>query len=307
METIGVTTIDPWFVLDDEPLIKDLFYFDKLVYYTGKIETLEKFCKTLPNGENKFVEKIKEIERLEKFGLISEFTEDSFLYELLTSDDDQAKHYAFKSFELAVEFSTNDKPFNDVFLDFLERFREVGQLRSRTYSIILNGKNQNTYTPIIRNDFYNFSIGEFNSTTTVLTVLLKRFPMITNEIEIEKFIDFKNDPETKLKLNRLKDWVIDISKKSYSGKEIEQKIDYLLQEYSNQLELHKLRYKLGVIETLVTTTLGILENLVKVNFSKAAKVIFDLKKQDINLLEAEQKTTGRELAYIYKLENINRL
>ena len=35
METIGVTNIDPWFTLDDLPLVRDLFYFDKLIYTIG--------------------------------------------------------------------------------------------------------------------------------------------------------------------------------------------------------------------------------------------------------------------------------
>jgi len=37
-----------------------------------------------------------------------------------------------------------DKAFNDVFIDFLGRFREAGQLNSRIYSIILN-KDKRTF------------------------------------------------------------------------------------------------------------------------------------------------------------------
>jgi len=66
METIGVTSIDPWFVLDDEPLIKDLYYFDKLAYTIGGRATLEKFCNTLPKGKDAFKKKMREIESLEK-------------------------------------------------------------------------------------------------------------------------------------------------------------------------------------------------------------------------------------------------
>jgi len=309
METIGVTCIDPWFVLDDDPMIKDLYYFDKLIYKIDYPQGLENFCNALPKGKNKFKEKIQEIEKLEKAGLIYEYSD--FQYKLDREkygfEDDQATKYAIRAFELSSSFTSKDKPIKDVFIDFLERFREVGQLDTRICSIMLNKKEQNLYTPIIRNNYYNFAPSEQYSTNTVLSVVLKRFPTISRNIEIEKFIDFKKDPDTQLKLARLKDWILEISKKNYSEKEIEQKIDFLLLEYIKQLEIHKMKYNLGSIETFVTTTLGILENLVKLNFSKAAKVLFDLAKQDLTLLESEQKMIGKEVAYLHSLNEKNRL
>ncbi len=305
METIGVTSIEPWFVLDNEPLIKDLYYFDKLVYTIGNRDILERFCNTLLNGKEKFREKIQEIERLEMAGLISEYKDSYFNFDKVKYGNEQATKYALKALELSLNFTTKDKPFKDTFVDFLERFREVGQLDTRVYSIVLNRKEQNLYTPIIRSNYYNFATSELYSTSTVLSVLFKKFPTITGNIELEKFIEFKRDPNTQLKLARLKEWVLEISKKNYSEKEIEQKIDYLLQEYTMQLELHKLKYNLGIIETVVTISLEVLENLVKINFSKAAKVLFDLTKQDLALLEAEQKMTGKELALIYQLNEKN--
>lgn len=305
METIGVTSIDPWFILDDEPLIKDLLYFDKLIYTIGFRQSLEKFCNTLRNGKESFKKKIQEIEKLEKAGLIYEYTNESFNQDKLKYGNAQATKYALKSLELASTFSTEEKVFKDIFIDFLERFREVGQLNSRVNSIVLNKKEQNSYIPIIRNNYHDFAISEYYSTSTVLKILLKKFPSFSNETVLETFIDFKNDPDTKLKLARLRDWVLEISKKNYSEKEIEQKIDYLLHEYAKQLEIHKLKYNLGYVETFVTTSLEILENIVKLNFSKAAKVLFDLGKQNLNLLEAEQNIVGKELALLHTLNEKN--
>jgi len=307
METIGVTNIDPWFVLDDDPLIKDLFYFDKLFYSVSFRQSLEKFCNTLPHGKESFKKKVREIEELEKAGLIYEYTNDSFNQDKLKYGDTHANKYALKALELALAFSTKEKVFDDVFIDFLERFREVGQLHSRVNSIVLNKKDQNTYTPIIRSSYHNFSVNEYYSASTVLKVLIKKFPSLSDDIKLENFVDFKNDPDTKLKLARLRDWTLEISKKPYSEKEIEQKIDYLLQEYAKQLEIHKLKYNLGYIETFVTTSLEVLENIAKLNFSKAARVLFDIGKQKINLLEAEQNMIGKELALLYELNNQNRL
>ena len=305
MKTIGVTSIEPWFVLDDEPLVKDLYYFDELVYTIGSIETLEKFCTTLPNGKGKFREKIQEIEILEKAGLISEYKTSQFNSDKEKYGNEQVTKYALKAWELSSNFTTKDKSFEETFVDFLERFREVGQLNTRVYSLVLNKKEQSFYTPIIRSNYYNFATSELYSSSTVLSVLFKKFPTITENFELEKFIEFKSDPNTQLKLGRLKEWVLEMSRKDYSEKEIEQKIDFLLQEYTSQLELHKIKYRLGKIESIVTISLEVLENLVKLNFSKAAKVLFDLTRNDLALLEAEQQMTGRELALIHQLNEKN--
>jgi hypothetical protein len=301
MKTIGVTSIEPWFVLDNVPLIKDLYYFDKLVYTIRNRPSLEKFCNTLPLGKEMFKEKMKEIEQLEAAGLISEYKETHFEIDKKKYGNEQSIQYALKAQELSVSFTTHNRTFEETFIDFLERFREVGQINARVYSLVLNKKGQDSYTPIIRSNYYKFASNELFSSSTVLSVLFKKFPTVDDSIDLEKFIEFKNDPETQLKLSRFKEWVLEISKKNYTEKEIEQKIDYLLQEYAKQLEFHKMKYSLGAIESFVITSLEVLENLVKLNFSKAAKILFDLSKQEITLLEAEQKFTGRELAFINKL------
>ncbi|MBI5371460.1 MAG: hypothetical protein HZA79_05470 [Sphingobacteriales bacterium] len=301
METIGVTRIEPWFVFDDDTLVKDLFYFDKLMYSLGDKASLENLCNSFPYGADKFKEKMEEIEKLEKAGLISEIPKDE-KYEHVPSIKEALKHKV-EALDMVRKFTTKEKSIEEVFLDFLERFRIIGQLDARSESILLNSVSQNSYTPIIRGNYRNFSEKAIYPHSPVLSVLIKKFPLVSNKIELEDLIAFKNDPDSQLKLFRLKEWVLEISKKDYTEKEIEQKIDYLLQEYTKQLELHKLKYSVGAVESIVTVSLEVLENIVKLNFSKAAKVLFDLKKQELTLMEAEQKMTGRELAYLYKLKN----
>jgi hypothetical protein len=302
MDIIGITSIDPWFTLDDDPLVKDLFYFDRLVYTIGRREILEKFCSTLPGGKEKFTAKIKEIENLEDAGLVFEYSDELFKIDLKKFGDRESILFEFLANNLANEFSTKGKPFNEVFVDFLERFREVGQLRSRVFSIILNKKEQHAFTPILRNNFHNFISNNFSSGSPVLSVILKKFPIPSEGYSIERFIEFKNDPDTKLKLSRLRNWAIEMDKSHYSEKEIEQKVDYLLNEYASQLDLYRLKHNLGFVETFITTSLEVLESIAKLKFSNVSKAIFDLQKQDLYLLEAEQKMEGRELALIHKLK-----
>ena len=137
-----------------------------------------------------------------------------------------------------------------------------------------------------------------------VSVVLKKFPILDENISIEKIIDFKSDPDTKLKLGRLRNWISEVSNSKMSIKEIEEKIEYLLMEYSNHMNLHKIEYNLGKIETIVTTSLSFIENLTKLKLSNASKIIFDLNRTKIQLLKAENTAPGKEVAFINKLNTI---
>jgi len=46
--------------------------------------------------------------------------------------------------------------------------------------------------------------------------------------------------------------------------------------------------------------LEIIENLLKFNWSKLAKGVLSIKKREVEFLEAEMKTPGRECAYVFE-------
>jgi len=301
MKTIGITQIDPSLAIDNATIKSDLIYFDEIIYTVS--DDLEKFCDAIPEWREAYDLKLEELEKLEQAGLAKKFVEEGInkegldikLLEKVLSYKEQAN----KVFE---GYTTEGKDINEVLQDFCQRSREVGQLDSRINSLMLNGQNEDHFMPIIRNRYYNFLPSDAYSTNIVTSVILKKFPKISEDTPIERLIEFKTDPDTIKKLSRLRDWSIELSKANHTEKEIEQKIDHLLFEYADQVKVHELKYKAGRIETIVTTPLEIIENLARLNFSKAAKAIFDVRKKKIALLEEEQKFTGRELALIYKLQ-----
>jgi len=307
MKTIGVVSIDPWFVLDDtDSLFKDLIYFDELIYRFDSRDTLRELCYSIPTYADRFEKKMRNIEDLERVGLIRKYDEALIDYDKQLLKNERIMDYSRKGLELLLGFTTRDKDFSKMLKDFLETFREVGQVKSRIGAILLNSAKSDNYIPIIRNNFCDPTASdEPCSVSTVLSVALAKFPIVPDKIELNRFMEFKSDSDTQLKVKRLRDWVLDISKKNYETKEIEQKIDYLLHEYYKQFEIHELKYELGKIEVLVTTSLEVIENMVKLNFTKAAKVVFELGKQDVNLLEAEQRMMGREVAIFKKAEELN--
>lgn len=313
METIGVIYFEPWYVLEDESIRKNLIYFDKLVYRIGSVEILEKFCLALgTKGKESFTRRMKEIEELQKAGLLVEYSEDQYLLDMkLCKDENLFKvlELRSKAYDLSSEFKAQieNKPIDYAIAIFLTTFRDFGQLDSRANSIVLNNRHEQQFVPIMKGQYLKLSDDIMSSNMPVLSVLFKKFPSIDASTDLQRFVDFKNDPSTRLKLMRLREWALDIGKKQLSEKEIEQKYEYLLQEYTQQMNLYKLKYEVSTVETFVVTGLEILENLAKLNFSKAAKILFAIGRQELNLLEAEQKFTGRELAIIHDINSTNSL
>ena len=306
MKTIGIFTMDPWTLLDDSSMKAELLYFDHLKYFIRGKEILEKFCNTLPRGKESFDKRMKELDELEKLGLISEYTLQQFEHDHSKYKDEKVIEQAWKRYELSKEFVIKEKSFKDAFVDFLERFREVGQLEARTNAVLLNKANHDEFVPIIRGNYHNNQEDSYLKKATVLSVVIRNFPHVSQDISAERLVELKSDNEASLKLYRLKNWTLDLANSKLTDKEINQKIEYLLLEYQKQLDLHKLKYSSGVIETFVTVGLEVLENIVKLNLSKAAKVFFDIQKKELTLLEAEEKLVGKEVAYIHHL-NENRL
>jgi hypothetical protein len=303
MKTIGVFTIDPWTLLEESSMKTELLYFDHLKFFIRGKEILEKICTTLPNGKDLFITRMRELEELEKLGLISEYSLELHDNHFTKFRDQKTLELSRKHLQLAQEFLNGKKSSREMFVDFLERFREIGHLEARTNTIFLNKAETDEFVPIIRGNYYNCNEDYYLKKATVISVIIKNFPRIKSDISSERLLDLKNDAEVRFKLNRLKNWAIDLTSSKLTEKEINQRIEYFLLEYQKQLDLHKLKYEIGIVETFVNVGLEVLENIIKLNLSKVAQVFFDIKKKELTLLEAEEKLIGKEVAY---LQHINK-
>jgi len=132
----------------------------------------------------------------------------------------------------------------------------------------------------------------------VLQVLIRNLPIPDELSSWEELIDFRKDPETHRRFIALRNWVSDIYKSELTPSEIADKIEFLINQYQEHMQLHRIRIKPGIIETCLTIPAEALENLLKVKWGKLAKSLFTLKHRKISLMEAELKAPGRELTYI---------
>lgn len=310
MHTIGFLSFESWYILEETPIAKDLLFFDKLMFSSASIASTELVCSSLPlrpQDKDLVKRKLAEIEKYMHAGLIYDYSANDFKndYTIFQSID-EAKELGKYLLESDFEnpFLDNKNP-KDNFFGSLSSLREIVELKSRIFSIINNSKSSDHFIPIIREKYKKSMIGEKLEISDAVSVVINKFPIINEDISIENIIEFKSDPDTKLKLGRLRNWITEVSNTKMSVKEMEEKIEYLLLEYSNHMNIHKIEYRIGKFETLLTASLSFLENIATLKLSEASKVIFDLNRTELRLLKAENEAPGKEVAFINKLNDIS--
>jgi hypothetical protein len=139
--------------------------------------------------------------------------------------------------------------------------------------------------------------------THVINIMLEALPLPDESVSWEQILEYRADPDSYSKFLALRNWMNDISQTRLSAVEIEQKLEYLLDEYQQHMRLHRMKTKLGTLETLITTTAEFLEDFANKRFSKVAKALFKTKHQQIELLEAELSAPGKEVSYLIATNN----
>jgi hypothetical protein len=134
----------------------------------------------------------------------------------------------------------------------------------------------------------------------IVKISISNFPIVNESIPLENIIQFRN--ENRNKLLSLRKWIYEVTRKGMNAKEASVEIQYLMEEYKKAMSLYEMKYTRGKIETIITASLDIIENLAKFKPSNIMNPFFSIKRQKMDLLEAELKTPGREIAYIVKAQ-----
>ena len=135
----------------------------------------------------------------------------------------------------------------------------------------------------------------------IIKLVMEQLPEPDYEsIAWERIIDFRNDPETKKLLNFIRHWITDRFKKESSSKDILEKMPYYCAKYEEHINLHKMKLKHGVFETLLMIPAEIIEGVIRLKPTKTVKELYTFKRQKVELFEQEKKAPGRDLAYLFK-------
>ncbi len=134
----------------------------------------------------------------------------------------------------------------------------------------------------------------------VIQVVINNLPLPNITTPWEQIIDFRNDPENQRNLLALRRWINKTSSEDIRPAEVQEEIEWLINEFQEHMKYHKMKANTETLEVLVKAPLEIIENIVKVKFSKIPEPFFALKKRQLMLMDAEINAPGKELAYIIK-------
>ena len=134
----------------------------------------------------------------------------------------------------------------------------------------------------------------------VISVVINKLPVPDETTPWEKILDYRLDSESRNNLIALRRWMTKLSSEKLSAKEIEQELEWSINEFQRFMNIHKIKANTETLEVLVKAPLEFIGNLVTLNFSKIIDPLFVLQKRKILLLEAEASAPGREIAYIMK-------
>ncbi len=133
---------------------------------------------------------------------------------------------------------------------------------------------------------------------SVAHVVLKEIPMPDDVTPWEAILDFREDPDARAALERLRRWMASVPTLSTSLRAVEAEVQALIADYTEIMRIHRMKYQLGALQTLVLAGAGFAENMAKLRFEKAISALFALRERRIALLEAERTALGRPLSYV---------
>lgn len=182
------------------------------------------------------------------------------------------------------------------YVTLLNDFTSFADHHIRLTSVILGKIKPNlSITPMIE----NLHDVEFGKETEVIKLVIKNLPIPAEITPLDEILDFKSDQDNRRRYLGLINWINKISKSNLNINEINDELEFYTLEFENRLKLENTKYNLTNLEIIVSLPIEIIENIIKLNWSKIPKSLFQFKKNRVNLLIGESKASGKEVAYLY--------
>jgi hypothetical protein len=131
----------------------------------------------------------------------------------------------------------------------------------------------------------------------VIKVTVKNLPLPADDVPLHDILDFRKERESQDKLKQLRRWIKKTAIPDIPTRELEKEIDWLIQSYSQYMRIQGFKFKSSVVETVLTLTLGLAEDLVKMRLENLVGRFFAIGQENAKLSEAELSAPGREVSY----------
>jgi hypothetical protein len=151
--------------------------------------------------------------------------------------------------------------------------------------------------------FYNKTLPIRQQTASkvdIIRISLAALPIPDESTSWEQIVEYRSDPDSRSKFLALRHWMSEVARAELTPADVEEKLEYLIDQYQKHMRLHRIKTNTGTLETIVTTVAEFLGDLVSFKWGKAAEALFSLRRRRVALLEGELTAPGNEVAYIVK-------
>jgi len=138
--------------------------------------------------------------------------------------------------------------------------------------------------------------------SAVWKVVIAEMPLLNLQVPWRDVLDFRNDGQTQHLSRSLRRWVRKTVSENLSPAQLEDEMRYLICEYEKQVKIAGMKADIAALEFMIPHDANVDSQMVEQNFSRLsglANIIIQNRK--LELLDAEIKATGRELALIPQL------
>lgn len=132
----------------------------------------------------------------------------------------------------------------------------------------------------------------------VAHVVVRYLPIPSADVPWEQIVDFRADPDARGSLLRLRRWIRGLNNEKLTAAEVHEDLESLLHEYEARMKLHKMKFEYGLLRTVMSFSLDVMENVIKLRLKNALDALYAVQERRVALLEAEMSAPGREVAYI---------
>lgn len=137
---------------------------------------------------------------------------------------------------------------------------------------------------------------------SVISVVLEEFPVPDDSVPWEQILDFKRDENTRSQVVRLRKWMRSLGVGERNPIELREELEYALESYKEHIRFHRLKTQQGTVETILSASADVAANLVKFQWTEAARSLLRFRQRKITLLEAERAAPCRDVAYILRAQ-----
>lgn len=190
--------------------------------------------------------------------------------------------------------------------DTLRLLAAVENLRESYFARVLSHITSKTFQPITQPSLNTGVV----PTISALRLEILNYPVINVDISWHRLWEFKQDKDTKLHVNRFNRLITELFTTKKTPREIEDEIQYRLEEYTKHVRLAELRYQSSKRVCIFNLTKALVEALTSTPVALFGPVsdslnnILNIDKDKVEFLQAKNSAPDREVSLLYELNNL---